>query len=378
MSEQHSRKKFALVATFGPLLAAILVMNIPSPNSLYAAAQTTDVTKTFCASGCNYNNLQTAINAVSSAGGGKVLIKDGTYTLSSTIYLKSGVTIEFSSLAKITFKGSGKPLFRGGSVSDVAVTGGTITVQQQGVKLFSFSNSHGIKVSGTKATLVKGGGSAGFWANDSTGIEISKVDFRSATRLIDIGTSSGTTDGKSSRIWIRDSIFSDSSVEGVKVNYSTDVHIINNAVTDTSDNGIDIGSNRGTEVRNNKILRTGMPNGVAIHTDHANGADIKWNYIDATGQAGIAIYRAYNINAIGNTIKNVENSGIAITTGKEPSKYIVVKSNKIYSPGTFGIYQSPNQVQVEIAYNTIDNAGDAGIYVVSPDSSTKVYGNKIT
>jgi parallel beta-helix repeat protein len=337
------------------------------------------ISYTFCDSGCNYNNLQTAINAVSSAGGGKVLIKDGTYTLSSTIYLKSGVTIEFSQNAEISTSKSGITLFRGGGISNVKIIGGSITATHTGVKAFSIYNSNQISFYGTKISLVKGDRSTGVYCINCKNVSIENVDFRSASRLVDIKPNEHVADGRSAHIWIKNSKFSEASIEGVKVNYSTDVHIIGNTVTDTDDNGIDIGFNKGTEVRENTILRTGMPNGAAIHTDDADGASIIDNYIDTTGQSGIAVYRASNIKAIGNTIKNTANSGIAITTGEEPSEHILIESNRIISAGTFGIYQSPNQHEVEIAYNTIEDAGEQGIYVVwSNNPTTTVHDNTVT
>jgi hypothetical protein len=335
------------------------------------------VTYTFCASGCNYNNLQTAINALPT-GGGKILIKNGNYVMSNTITLKSGTVLEFSSDAQIYFKGDSKPLFKGTGVSNVKIIGGEITAERNGVKAISFTSSSGITVTGTKMTMVKGSNSNAFYCVDCSGVYISEIDASSASRLVDIKTSSRTTDGKSTKIWIQDSVFDGSSIEGVKVNYSKDVHILNNVVTNAVDNGIDIGWNVNSEVAYNRLTNTGNPNGAAIHTDSANGADVLYNYIDTTGENAIPVYRASNISVGGNTVIDAGNQGICVITKLEPSSYIKVIANHVISPTGAGIYESPSQYQVLIANNIVEQmpAGIKGIYIVwSDNGTTTVYGN---
>src|SRR5438132_6490915 len=333
------------------------------------------VTYTFCSSGCKYNNLQTAITAI--PAGGKVYVKDGSYTISTTINLKSNMILEFSSGSSIYFTGNGITLFRGTSISGVQIIGGHITAKLAGVDAFAFYSSKDIKITGTQVQLIKGSFSSAFYCNNCINVSISDVHFSSATRMIDIKQNAKITDGKSSDIWIQNSRFEDASAECVKVNYSTHVHIIGNDVADCADNGIDIGSNLDTEIRDNTITRAGIPNGVAIHTDNANYATITNNYIDTT-RTGISVYRASHIDAIGNTITKTASNGIDVTPSTDPSSYIKIKSNKIIAPGGIGIYESPNQNQVEISYNTLDILLDhRAIYVVSPNPTTTVFGNII-
>src|SRR5205809_1804024 len=334
------------------------------------------VTYTFCSSGCKYNNLQTAISELPT--GGKVYVKDGSYTISTTMSLKSNMILEFSSGSSIYFTGDGTTLFKGTSISNVQIIGGDITAKLNGVDAFAFYSSKGIKITGTQVQLIKGDSSSAFYCNNCINVSISDVDFSSATRLIDIKQGAKVTDGNSSDIWIQNSRFDDASAECVKVNYSTHVHIIGNDVTDCADNGIDIGSNLDTEIRDNTITRAGMPNGVAIHTDNANYATITNNHIDTTGKGGISVYRASHIDVIGNTINKAASNGIDVTPSTDPSSYIKVKSNKINSPGGIGIYVSPNQNQVAISYNTLDILLDhRAIYVLSPNPTTTVFGNII-
>jgi len=342
-------------------------------SNLYESAH--KVTYTFCASGCSYNNLQTAINAL--PWGGKILIKDGSYSISNTIILKSGMTLEFSGNAAIDFTGSSKPLFKGTDISNVIIRGGSITATFGGAKAVAFWDSSKVTLDGTKVTLTKGSESNAFYCIDCTSVYVLNVNVKSATRLVDIKTDSRTNDGLSRNIWVQNGLFDDTSVEGIRVNYSTDVYIIGNTVSNNLDNAIDIGWNKNTKVRANTLTDASYPNGSGIHTDSANGAVITDNYIEGSGHAGISIFRASSITASGNTIVNAGGSGIDIITSTSPSSYITVDSNNIRSPTDYGIYVSPVQSKITITDNTIEdlNTGMKGVYVNSPNSSTTVSRN---
>ena len=136
---------------------------------------TSIVTYTFCSSGCKYNNLQTAITAI--PAGGKVYVKDGSYTISTTINLKSNMILEFSSGSSIYFTGNGITLFRGTSISGVQIIGGHITAKLAGVDAFAFYSSKDIKISGTQVQLIKGSFSSAVYCNNCINVSISDVDF---------------------------------------------------------------------------------------------------------------------------------------------------------------------------------------------------------
>jgi hypothetical protein len=209
-------------------------------------------------------------------------------------------------------------------------------------------------------------------------IYISNIHAKTASRLVDIKTSSGITDGKSANIWVQDSVFEVASIEGVKINKSKNVHIINNTVSETADNGIDIGWNQDSEVDGNTLFSTGNPNGAAIHTDSANGANIINNYVDITGWTAIPVYRASNINVGGNTVIHATNAGIDVITQLEPSSNVNIVSNHIIAAETYGYYQSPGQNQIVIANNLIEQvpAGAEAIKIFwSNNETTRMFGN---
>src|SRR6185503_9444524 len=80
---------FSLIAI---LAAAILVAALSmAPFKVIQRAEA-ETSYTFCSTGCQYSNLQTAIDSLPSTGG-TIYIKDGTYELSNTVLLKSNTNL---------------------------------------------------------------------------------------------------------------------------------------------------------------------------------------------------------------------------------------------------------------------------------------------
>src|SRR5688572_31146537 len=207
--------------------------------------------------------------------------------MSNTVTLRSDLRLEFSAYAKINFDGSSKPLFKGSYVQRVTIKGGTIVAENAGVKAFAFTDSKSISIDGAKIQLVKGSNSNAFYCVDCINVYLTNINAKSATRLVDIKTESRVNDGHTSNIWIRNGVFDDASIEGVKVNYSRDVHIISNKVSRTYDNGIDIGWNSDSEIKYNRLTSVGLSDSAGIHTDSARYADVIGNTITTTGLTAI-------------------------------------------------------------------------------------------
>jgi hypothetical protein len=357
----------------GNLATADQIITVVEP------ASSSEPIHTFCSLGCDYSGLQAAINSLPETGG-KIYVAPGNYSISKTITLKSGTIIEFDDEAKIVFWGNAIPFLKGTAISNVQIIGGNIIVERAGVKALTFISSNEITVTGTKMTMVQGGNSTAFFCVDCSGVYLSDINANSASKFVDITTTSITNDGKSTKIWIQDSTFELATIEGVRVNFSRDVHIMNNTISYTNDNGIDVGRNIDSQVAYNTLISTGRPDGGAIGTDLANYADIVNNYIDTTGRNAIQIYRASNINVGGNTIIDAGAQGMSVITEREPSANIKMISNHIVSPTGFGIYVSHNQGPVEIANNIIQEMpeGTKPIFIGSANGATVVYGNIVS
>lgn len=364
----------------GLLGAAVLAtaLSTMQPSIVQIAEAATSYT--FCSSGCTYSNLQTAINSLPSTGG-TIYIKDGQYKWSNTISLKSGTKLIFSSGAYITFTGSDKPAFKGYGVSNVLIKGGSITATYEGVKAIAFWKSTGITVNGTKMQMVQGSNSNAFYCVDCIDVYVSNINAKTATRLIDIKTSTrDASSGLTRNVWIQNNILAYSSIEGIKVNWCKDVHIIGNKVSNTQNNGIDIGFNINSEVKSNTLIKTGMNDAAGIHPDHTKTAVISKNYIETTGSTAIPVYRTKDVQVLDNTIKYAGKEGVSIIDSQDTTSYTKVKSNYIYAPSAQGIYQSPNQYQVEIAYNKLEKipSGYKAILVIwSNNDSTSVHDNTV-
>jgi parallel beta-helix repeat protein len=338
------------------ILVAAIILCSTAPMVGQVNALQPSTTLTFCSSGCDYNNLQTAIDALPTTTVGKVYVKSGTYSLSSTINLHSDMVLEFASGAYIKVS-NGIPLLRGDNIHDVTIINPKITATVGGVKAISFSNSLGIKVQGGSITLVKGGNSIGVSCVDCSNVLIDNADLQTASRLVEIVISNLTYNGLCNNIWIINGTFHDSSIEGIKVNYCNNVHVNDNTISDTNDNGIDVGYSI-SEVRGNTITRGGVPNGAGIHTDSARGSEIYENIITDSGQSGIIVHGASNVNIHDNMIENAgisipSGNGISIVSGKHPSYNIKVVYNIIQKPSGHAIYISSGQKIESLVNNTL-------------------------
>jgi hypothetical protein len=308
------------------------------------------------------------------------LIKDGQYTWSNTVSLKSGTNLVFSSGAYITFTGSSKAVLSGNGVSNVSIKGGSITAQYSGVKAIAFYKSTGINVNGTKAVLVQGSNANGFYCQDCIDAYVSNMNIKTATRGIDIKTSTrDASSGLTRNVWVQYNVVDGTAVEGIKINWCKDIHIIGNKVSNTMNNGIDIGFNINSEVTGNTVYKTGL-DGEGIHTDSTNTAVVKDNYVDSAGSTGITVYRATKVDVIGNTVVNAGKNGINSIDTTQPSSYVTIKNNYVKSAALDGIYESPSQYQVEIAYNTVADvaSGYQGVRVIwSNNATTSVHDNTV-
>ena len=313
-------------------------------------------TYTLCETGCDYSDFQKAIDHLHKPEN-KILVKDGNYELYRPVRVWSHTRMEFSPNAKITYLGAGNTtIFLANHTTNIEIVNAQITASTPnlGIKAFSFTSSSRINITGGEISLNKGRDSAGIYCRDCTNVEIAGISIANASRLIDVGSSSGANDGKSSKIWILNGKYESSSIEGIKINYSDKVYILGNNVSDTNDNAIDIGYSSHTLVSDNRIRNGGVHHGSGIHTDSAIGADIYRNVVNGTGESGITVYRASEINIVNNTITNTGSSGIAIIATEEPSSNIRVKHNDVRNSVGSWIYVSPNQENIVVSDNMTD------------------------
>ncbi|HKG70589.1 MAG TPA: hypothetical protein VKA87_01765, partial [Nitrososphaeraceae archaeon] len=162
------------------ILIAAIILCSTTPLIGQVTPPQPSTTLTFCSSGCDYNNLQTAIDALPTTTVGKVYVKSGTYSLSSTINLHSDMVLEFASDAYIKVSNV-IPLLRGYNVHSVTIINPKITATVGGVKAISFSNSVGIEVLGGSITLVKGGDSSAVSCVDCSNVLIDNADLQTAS-----------------------------------------------------------------------------------------------------------------------------------------------------------------------------------------------------
>ncbi|TLY02117.1 MAG: HYR domain-containing protein [Thaumarchaeota archaeon] len=325
------------------------------------------VSYTFCSAGCNYNNLQTALNALPT-GGGTIKIKN-VNNVAGNYNVPSNTIIEFESNARLTIT-TGNPVFNIDNKQNVKILNAYVTTTHSGVKMVDCMSSRWITIDGGKAVLVKGSGSTLMYADSCSDLIFKNFDGRTATRIVDFGTVAGPRDGTCDNVWVYNVRAQDSSIEGIKINHCDNVYIWNNHVQDTADNGIDIGFNLNTDIRHNTVVRGGVPNGVGIHTDQTDTALIYNNTFDQSGGSAISVCGANGVTARQNTMTNSNSTSIVIikcNSGLTSSTNTTIEGNIITNSGAAGIYVTTNQANTVIKNNIISIFKTSCIIVNSPN-----------
>jgi len=325
------------------------------------------VSYTFCSAGCNYNNLQTALNALP-AGGGTIKIKN-VNNVAGNYNVPSNTIIEFESNARLTITTS-NPVFNIDNKQNVKILNAYVTTTHSGVKMVDCMSSSWITVDGGKAVLVKGSGSTVMYADSCSDLIFKNFDGRTATRIVDFGTVAGPRDGTCDNVWVYNVRAQDSSIEGIKINHCDNVYIWNNHVQDTADNGMDIGFNLNADIRHNTVVRGGVPDGVGIHTDQTDTALIYNNTFDQSGGSAISVCGANGVTARQNTMTNSNSTSIVIikcNSGLTSSTNTTIEGNIITNSGAAGIYVTTNQANTVIKNNIISIFKTSCIIVNSPN-----------
>jgi hypothetical protein len=342
---------------------------------------------TVCDAGCTHTSIKNAINSLPSDGGKVVLKGSKTYSPSATIYLRSNLVIEFEADTSIKYSGSGR-VFSGNDITDVMFINPAISRTNAGDVIY-ISNADTIIIQGGKITGVKGSGSSGFACNNCKDTLVQGGIYSTFSRPIDIGTTSGKTDGTTRNVWLVENTIFDSSIECVHLNRGYDMHAIGNNVRDCANNGIDIGYNVGVEAKYNTLTHTGygsVDNAVGFHTDSADIVILVQNIIDITGTDGISLCGSDNnyvvankITRTGRTLAHDAGNGIEVVkcgaTNQEIPEKTVIDQNELSDIYSNGIYITQTATEVRIANNVIQDYGTKAILDNSGEAT--ITGNSI-
>jgi len=313
---------------------------------------------TVCDIGCTHTTINNAIDSLPSNGGKVVLKGSKVFSPSSTIVLRSNLVIEFEHGASISYSVSGK-VFSGNNIIDVMFIDPVIKKSKYPDDVIYITNGNNIIVKGGNITGVKGGPdydkSNGFECKSCKNVLVEDGAYSSFSRPIGVTTMSTVWDGTTENVWIEGNSVRDSSIECLRINDGSNMHINFNNVSDCANNGIDIGFNVGVEARNNIITHAGygtVYNAVGIHTDSANIVVLADNTIDLSGTNGISLCSSDNNYVVRNIIKNSgqtvtdtrfvgDGHGIDIircNSTNYPENTIIDQNTIVDSHGGYGVY----------------------------------------
>jgi parallel beta-helix repeat protein len=337
---------------------------------------------TVCDSGCTHTTIKSAIDALPS-GGGKVILKGPkTFTLSSTVYLRSNLVLEWESGVSISYSGSGK-VFSGTNVNNVMFINPVIT-RTNADDVIYLRNVDTVIIQGGSIKGIKGSSSSGIECKSCKNLLVQDGNIMTFSRPIDVGTITKTRDGTTNNIWIVHNTVRDASIECVKINKGINMHAISNTVSDCGNNGIDVGYNQGAEAKNNKITSAGMnsvDNAVGIHTDSSDTVVIRDNIIDKSGTEGISVCGSDNNYVLYNTVTNSgqrisvftgEGFGIETTkceAGTTLPNNTTIDGNIIKFNAKGGVYIGQGSTNAKIINNTFVDNGSSGDKHISGNTS---------
>ena len=276
----------------------------------------------------DYTDIQTAIDSLTAIGG-VVYIKEGTYTVSTTISI---------------------------TVSNVTLVGaGAATI----IKLANAANTRNLRVGDGAAAI--------------SGVVISEIQFdgnraNNASNLPVVHVSANTADCKVERCWVIEG-----DDDGILIDASTTrTHVINNVVYNNDDNGINCaGATNGTIIQNNFSYSNG---GAGIRCVLAGGytliegnlcagnteygieaqaarTNIIGNFCIANTLDGIYTYSDHH-SVIGNWCAYNNRNGIYVNAGD----FCIISNNYVYN-SSYNNDNTSSEIQIGdyATYNIVSN-----------------------
>jgi hypothetical protein len=273
--------------------------------------------------------IQQAIDAANTAGGGVVYLKEGTYTLtnaaSASIVMKSKVTLQGDGINRTIIVAGGDT-----ELSNNSRSVGIITTASPGFPAASTVKTTYTDMVVQDMTVKSRNGGYGITFFNSTNVAIRNVEQQTTnvggSPLIKAGLYTLHCD----RVWIE-----------------------NCYVHDTHGNGININSVDNFWVRNNRVYNT-----------YDDGIDVDFDFGESN-----AVYSNYGVVS-GNVVDTITNGGVCIRV--ENSHYVTVTGNDV-TPGSptnagegiwIGCYDAANKTctNVTVANNNVYNCQNIGIH----------------
>ncbi|MDO8336234.1 MAG: right-handed parallel beta-helix repeat-containing protein, partial [Candidatus Saccharibacteria bacterium] len=302
--------------------------------------------------------INSALTAVSAAGGGTVYLMEGTYTIDANISIPNNVTLAGSgnsTLIQLGNFGATSTTIYAITNTDV-VTGTGVVVRDLKLDGRRSLNSTGTQRGFYFSFMGSGLGSSYVQGATITGVNIS--NFKSGCLYLDDSSNSTISDN---------SLFNNNS--GIYLNFSDNNTITGNSSQGASTDGISLNDSDNNTVSANVVVGN-TERGMEISNSFDNS--ITGNTVTDNGQDGIALVSISDTNTVsGNTVNDNVDDGIYLS-GSDDN---MISANMIDSNGDDGIELNATSDNTSVTGNTITDAGNMGIRFGGADN--QVTGNNI-
>jgi hypothetical protein len=321
--------------------------------------------------------LGNVLSAVSSDGGGRILVHPMSVSTSAGVNMVSNCILEFAPGFTWTMTSGSVTAITASGVDNWQIIGNkanfTISpTSLQGNKAVYIDNCENWVIDGIRATLYHQGGESNaieIHGTNTPGPDTVNGIIRNC-RLVNNkrGVFAGVSGDNLSDIWAYNNWVNDTSAEGIRINRCTRLFVIGNTVVDSTNNGIDVGINNSfVTVVGNQLLRAGKNPALqgsahGIDTDRGNFISIVGNTLDDSRD--IKVQGAKNVSVSNNILRygntpDDDQQGINVSVSNTIDCDAVVISSNIIDCNNIslanGIYLGANQTKLRVYGNIIKN-----------------------
>ncbi len=329
-----------------------------------------DYVDTSCTSA--QTTINSAISAVSAAGGGIVYLEDGTYIISGSVTIASNVTLEGAGANTVIELENGANaavtmINIGSSTSNVVVKDLTLNgnkANQTSGSTYGVNDvtnsTPGVQLNHLSVENMYGSAYGVMLAGSGTGSDSVTNSYIASNAGIGVYSSTANA-------FIADNVITGNSGKGIDVT-GAGTTITSNTVTSNSSYGIYATSGKGMVVSNNTIASN---TSYGMYLLGAPGLSVTGNSL--TNNAGGINEAASNAIISGNTLTNNTTFGIDLESGSTGD---VVEDNTISLPSTGaydGIYVSNTASGNSVTNNTILGNGGTGVAIYTQAGALNTY-----
>jgi Right handed beta helix region len=349
--------------------------------------------------------IQSAINDLARQGGGTVILKSGTYDLSTQINLKSNIEIRGESRSGVLLKrvAGFQEAFFGSNVDNVKISDLTADIGESpednnGISVVIFKDSNDVTL---KQLTLKNSDKMGILLRTTDGATIDNVAVYNSWTGISLQSARDVTVSNSlvsytlgdgiyvTNDWYKQVSYSSEDVlvtgntvekfgdTGIDVsasdtsyrqkNITIEGNTVRNAITSslaTHNNLLGIGISRTTDISVSKCTIDNIGGGIRVgrHVTNANGAPVHVvdNIVTNFDNYGISLYWP-KMRIEGNTFDGRDSGLVGVSIGGKTGKSSIL-SNNIYNVKEYGIRWERDSPDMIIRNNKIINAGTYGIF----------------